>query len=197
MEEQRRAARLRFQEHVELDGPGLPARLGVSSLNVSEGGVCLRLQAALEIRSAVRLRLFPSADQRPVQCAGRVAWVVQRLDLRDAPPFVYDIGVEFVNPSGRLRELVSSLGVTPRTMERPAASKGVTRSALQPVAVCGRSYVPKLEQETRPESRWHLVVMVDGMPCFGHRYASRQDALFGWREFKRLTARSPAGKARR
>jgi hypothetical protein len=96
IEDRRRAPRLDLQARVEIGLLSRQARLTVRSVNLSEGGLCVRLREALEVRSRVRLRVFPSPSERPLQCAGRVSWVVQRLDLRDAPPFLYDVGLEFV-----------------------------------------------------------------------------------------------------
>jgi len=91
------------------------------SVNFSEGGLCLRLRELLEVRSLVRLQvssflrenepLRAKTDalrgRRAVQCTGRVAWVIQRLDLRDSPPFLYDVGIEFVKAPPMLKRLMS------------------------------------------------------------------------------------------
>lgn len=93
----------------------VPAQFGVSFLkpavsvpadgvNLSGGGLCLRLRETLDVRAVVRLQLTtqPRAS-RGIECTGRVAWVSQRLDLRPTPPFLFDVGIEFVRPSPRLR----------------------------------------------------------------------------------------------
>ncbi|MBI1992263.1 MAG: PilZ domain-containing protein, partial [Candidatus Omnitrophica bacterium] len=95
----------RFDASLLLPQGAVPAH----SINVSEGGLCVRLEETLEVRSLVRLQLTPvegsgsGRGQRPMECAGRVAWVIQRLDLRSAPPFLFDVGVEFVDPPPLLR----------------------------------------------------------------------------------------------
>ena len=190
VEDRRKIPRLGVQARVQVDLLHPKARLEASSVNLSEQGLCLRLQESLEIRSAIKLRLFTKSSVRPLECSGRVAWVVQRLDLRPTPPFVYDVGVEFVDPSPRLRLFASSK--TSVSLRRAAAAS--TRT-LQPAIVQGREYIPRLEHE--PASTWHLVIRVDSLPCFSRRFPSHRAALRAWEEFKRLGAaassRSPSG----
>ncbi|MBI1991807.1 MAG: PilZ domain-containing protein [Candidatus Omnitrophica bacterium] len=107
------------------------------SINVSEGGLCVRLEEMVEVRSLVRLQVTPvegsgsGRGQRPMECAGRVAWVIQRLDLRSAPPFLFDVGVEFVDPPPLLRP--------PRSPIHPAARARLeSPAALAPGRVGGR-----------------------------------------------------------
>lgn len=184
-QERRGAARVEFQGRVELDATDSGAHLTADSVNVSEGGICLRVPNAMEIRSSVMLRLFTQPRRRPVECAGRVAWVTQRSDLRDAPPFIYDIGVEFIKPSARLRQFASRIGVDLKPTALRNGSQARAGVALRPAALHGRSYIPKLTQESTPASRWHLVVTVDGAPCFSRRYASAQEAREAWKQFKK------------
>ena len=164
------------------------------SVNFSEGGLCLRVQETLEVRSLVRLRLAPPKAkassrvarwQRPVQCTGRVTWVVQRLDLRDGPPFLFDVGIEFVDPPPVLRQFLARGGAPPA----PAAKSPTTKKWLAPAAVRGRDYVPHLERSTQPGRRWRLVVSVEGIPCFSEHYRSERAAADGWEHFKRRQAK--------
>ena len=193
VQEQRKAGRIEFRGRVEIATTTSHARtvemdaaephLEASPVNFSEGGICLRLQRALDIRSRVMVRLFPEHHKRLVECTGRVAWVVQRLDLRDAPPFLYDVGVEFINPSARMRQF--TVGTRPASKilgDRPR------RRTLLPVTLHERCYIPRLEQESIPGNRWHLVVVVDGAPCFSQHYASEHEAIADWERFKRQRA---------
>ncbi len=160
----------------------------VDSLNISQGGLCFRLSETLEVRSLVRLQLTPAGSgrpaPRPVRCTGRVAWVVQRLDLRTIPPFLYDVGVEFVDPPSTLRQLVAQQGV-----EVAPPTRGPAARALEPAAIRGRSFLPRLERTAASPARWHLVVSVDGAPCFSQHYPSQRAAVMGWNRFKRQQAR--------
>ena len=140
----------------------------------------MRLQAALELHSRFTLRLFEEAQKRPLQCNGRVMWVVQRLDLRDEPPFLYDVGVEFLNPPARLRQLAARAGVILRSALKPPA----VRTTLQHTQLHGRSYTPCLTHESVPSPCWHLVVLADEVPCFSQRYPSEREALGAWAHFK-------------
>ena len=199
--DQRKTTRVDFPGRVEVDlSPSQASRreqpphprghLEAASVNLSEGGACLRLQEALEIHSRVTLRLFTESLKSPLVCGGRVAWVVQRLDLRNIPPFLYDVGVEFVDPSLRLRQLASSLGLT---LKSPGG-QSKQDATLQPATIHARSYVPRLQQE--PGNRWHLVVIVDGVPCFSRRYALEREAIKSWEEFKRRASSTGRRAAR-
>lgn len=189
MQERRKLPRVNVLERVEVDLPRPPRLVEACSVNLSEGGMCVRLQEALEIRSPIKLRLFHEARKRPLECAAQVAWVVQRLDLRDEPPFVYDIGVKFVDPPTRLRQLVARAGIVLKAGVKAVLS----HPALQPALIRSRSYVPSLQRETAPGTRWHLVVAADEVPCFSQRYESEREAIQGWEQFKSQTARTARG----
>ena len=164
----------------------------VDRVNMSEGGLCLRLPTTLEVRSLVRLRLTPARagateGLRPVECTGRVAWVTQRLDLRDMPPYLFDIGIEFVD--------------LPRTWHRwftqqdgsamPVRDRASGRAKwLQPTVVNGRRFLPMLECDGIRQPRWHLIVSVEGAPCFSQRYPTERAALEAWMQFKRRQGRT-------
>lgn len=160
--------------------------VSVASVNYGEGGVCLRLEEAIEVRSLVRLQLTPErpgpvgGQPRPVECTGRVAWVIQRLDLRPMPPFLFDVGIEFVDPPPVLRQLIAQRGGL-AALKKPSGKD----KALEFAAIRGRHFIPHVEREGGHSSRWHLVVSVDGVPCFSGRYPSERAALAAWAKFKR------------
>jgi len=157
----------------------------VTSVNVSARGLCFRLEEELVVRSLVRLQVIPDEGRsRTVECSGRVAWVIQRSDLRSAPPFLFDIGVEFVNPPQTLRQwMTGRLGA--ETAQAPSA----TSKALEPIAIRNRTFLPRLKRDANGSSRWHLVVSSDGTPCFSGRYGSEHEALAAWAKFKRERAK--------
>ena len=161
-----------------------------SSVNVSEGGLCLRLQDMLEIRSLVRLQLTQGEPgvrkERSIECTGRVAWVVQRLDLRDNPPFLFDVGIEFVEPSRVVRQLLAR-GGEHRAVSQP---RPVRMRTMELLTVHGRHFIPKLQRETNHALHWHLVVSVDGTPCFSGHYASERAAMAAWAKFRRQQIKS-------
>ncbi len=190
--ERRKVPRADLQGRVEINVLASATRLQASSVNLSEVGICLRLQETLEINARVRLRLFADASKRPLEFGGRIAWVVQRLDLRDAPPFVYDIGVEFVDPPARLREFVARAGMPMRAVAiRPQGG-----TLLRPAMVNDRRYVPRLDQEPSPAGRWHLVVTVDGVPCSSRRFTSERSAVASWQQFKRQASKAAPAASR-
>ena len=161
-----------------------PAAEGV---NVSEGGVCLRLRQMLEVRSLVRLLVTPAnggRGRRPVRCTGRVTWVMQRLDIRGTPPFVFDTGIEFVDPPRSLWQVVVPGGAGP-----PLQGRNTRSPKAAPTAIRGREYLPRLERGAGSPARWHLVILAEGVPCFSEHYPSERAALAGWARFKRQQAR--------
>ena len=154
-----------------------------ASVNFSEGGLCLRVRESLDVRSLIRLQLTPATTPRakPLHCTGRVTWVVQRLDLRAGPPFLFDVGVELVDPPPLLRRFLVQRGGAPGAA-KPAAS---ARKWLIPSQVRGHEYAPRLERSAQPGHRWRLVVTVEGIPCFSEHYPSDRAAAAGWTRFKR------------
>lgn len=184
-QERRKLTRVGFQGRVEID-PVIPhlngqrLALQAHSVNLSEGGLCVRLEHELAIRSRVILRLFTPPRKRPFECNGRIAWVVQRLDLRTTPPFLYDVGVEFLSPSVSLRQFAVRLGLPFKPIERAAQ-----RLQLPAATIRDRQYTATLEQERARSQQWHMIVMVDGTPCFGQRCESLQDAKAAWLRFRR------------
>lgn len=169
-----------------------------TSVNVSEGGLCLRLRQALEVRSLVRLRLTPAVSSsrassvrasHPVECRGRVAWVVERLDLANTPPALYDVGIEFVDSPPALRQLMAQGGG-----HLASTGKG---TELSPALIRDRRYVARLEREANQPLPWHLVVLVDGSPCFSGRHATKRQAVAAWTRFRRQQARQRAWEGKR
>lgn len=186
------------QERRKFPRSDAPVRFGISllrpqglipasSINLSEGGLCVRLdemEDTLEVRSLVRLQLTPTRSQRSVECTGRVAWVVQRLDLRSTPPFPFDVGIELVDPPSILRPfIVQRSGIT-----SPKA-RGVQEKRLEPAVIRGRQFLPRLERQANHPLRWHLIVSVDGAPCFSGHYPSDRAAMAAWATFKRRQTR--------
>ena len=161
-----------------------PRASSVNRVNCSEAGLCLRLEESLEVRSMIRFQLQPGnigsgKPSRSVECTGRVAWVIQRLDLRETP-FLFDVGIEVVDPPPFLRQLLAASGERLNTVKRPPAPRPMESAAIR-----GRLFVPRLVHEPTRPPRWHLVVSVDGAPCFSARYASERTALLAWTQFQR------------
>lgn len=159
----------------------LEPRLAANHVNISEGGLCLRLAEHLEVRSLVQLEIVPERAPRSLQCTGRVSWVMQRLDLRATPPFLFDIGIEFVNPPRALRQWFALPGLS-----RTAGSAQLLASAV----IRGRVFTPQVERSDGRTGRWHLVVSVGSVPCFSQHYPSKQAAARGWATFRRQQART-------
>jgi hypothetical protein len=161
----------------------------INSVNLSEGGVCVRLDDMhdpLEVRSLVRLQLTPTrvGMSKRVECTGRVAWVIQRLDLRSTPPFSFDVGIEFVDPPHVLRQFLNQ-----RSDVTPLKGRTVREKRLESAVIRGRHFIPRLEREPNHAPHWHLIVSVDGTPCFSGHYPSDRAAVTAWATFKRRQAK--------
>lgn len=164
----------------------------IDHVNLSEGGLCLRLPAMLEVRSLIRFRLAsdnPAANRlRPMECTGRVAWVTQRLDLRDMPPYLFDIGIEFVNPPRILARLLSQ-----KTDKRSGAAAGSRAKQLSAATIRGRRLIPRITRDSDKPAPWHLIVSIDDSPCFSQRFSSESAAHAAWLQFQRKQARGKRG----
>jgi len=163
----------------------------VNHVNVSEGGLCLRLPTMLEVRSLVRLQLTPANGLarrwRPMECTGRVAWVTQRLDLRAIPPYLFDVGIEFVNLPRSVHRWLTQQHVQVGAVKPRVLSHG---KPLEPAVVKGREFVPRLDSDGMRQARWHLIVTVGEVPCFSRHYPTEREALAAWARFKRQQSRS-------
>ena len=187
VQERRRSNRAESPPRLAIDLLRSDRRLTVDPVNISEAGLCVRLAERLEVRSLINLQLTPSRTAanrvaKPVRCEGRVAWVIQRLDLRDTPPFLFDVGIEFAQPPAILRRLMTGR----RAARRAQPARTVE---FESAAIRGRQFVPKVERTPGHAQPWHLVISVDGVPCFSERFGSAASARAGWQAFRRRQAR--------
>lgn len=66
--------------------------------NLGIGGVCLLLDMPLEPFNEISLKMPLDDEQVPIECNGRVMWIVQR-HKKHPKNSTYDVGIEFVNIS--------------------------------------------------------------------------------------------------
>ena len=213
VQDRRRFGRVEVPPRLAVDLLQPDRRLSADAVNISEAGLCLRLEERLEVRSLVNLQLTPSRagaarnlshlsrlsrahareahareapsrGARAIRCEGRVAWVIQRLDLRDEAPYLFDVGIEFADPPAFLRRLMIGRGSRP-VSRLPAAHTVSVASAV----IRGREYVPRLERRAGARPSWHLIISVDGVPCLSERYLSERAAKAAWEAFRRRQAR--------
>ena len=190
IQERRRFARPEAPPRFEISLLEPERPIAAGSLNVSQGGLCLRLEEMLEVRSLVRLQLTlegsrPGQSARPFECTGRVAWVVQRMDLRTMPPFLFDVGIEFVNPPPLLRHLMDPKGDEVSLQKEAAAHE----KPMASWSVRDRCFAPRLERIAQHPLPWHLVVSIDGVPCFSGHYPTERAAVTALTQFKREQAK--------
>ena len=64
--------------------------------NLGGGGVCVILNRELEKLSKVRLRLTLEEAANPIECEGRIVWMVRSKELPTGK-VSFDTGIEFLN----------------------------------------------------------------------------------------------------
>ncbi|OGW87111.1 MAG: hypothetical protein A3C35_06960 [Omnitrophica bacterium RIFCSPHIGHO2_02_FULL_46_11] len=64
--------------------------------NLGLGGLCVLLDRSLEKLSQVHLRLALTKANPPVECDGRIVWMVRTKEPVASRP-TFDIGIEFLN----------------------------------------------------------------------------------------------------
>mgnify|MGYP001583795237 CR=1 FL=1 len=185
-QERRRSGRRTVAKRVGIQLLHQRRSIAANGINISEGGLCLRLEEELQVRSLVRLQFTPERLRTlpaglHLVCTGRVAWVIQRLDLRPIPPFLFDVGIEFVDPPAAVRQFIAR-----QAGEFAVAKESLPRErVLETATVRGREFVPRLTRITTASLPWHLIVTVDGLPCFSGHYPSERATLKAWAQFKR------------
>ena len=88
----RLSARCDIAIHDRQFGAGLKAK----TQNVGAGGVCVILDQGLEKLSQVRLRLTLVESEEPLECDGRVVWMVRSKEPASGK-VSFDTGIEFLN----------------------------------------------------------------------------------------------------
>ncbi len=82
---------------------------------------------------------------------------------------------------------------TGETAARPPLAPGA--EVPHPAVVRGRQFTPRLERTTHQPLRWHLVVLVESVPCFSGHYPSERAALAAWTQFQRDQHKRPGSPA--
>lgn len=81
--------------------------------NISLGGVCVILEAALLKHTSVGLSVTLPDDLPPVECDGKVIWSTKRDSRTKDKPFDFNTGIEFIEISdgdrSRIRHLIDEL----------------------------------------------------------------------------------------
>lgn len=103
-----------------------PPPLSTVTENLGVGGVCVILEKPLARFESCRVRLLLEDRQPPVDCSGRVMWVVRTRPIKGR--LCYDIGIEFLDLDEsfrkRIEALVDSYQSTQETSrKKPAASR--------------------------------------------------------------------------
>lgn len=73
-------------------GGGIEAK----TQNLGAGGVCVILNRELEKLSQVHLRLSLEEAEPPIECDGRIVWMVRSKEPASGK-VTFDIGIEFIN----------------------------------------------------------------------------------------------------
>ena len=74
-----------------------PKSLTTKTENIGCGGVCVVLPKPLKLFSIVGIQLFLEEKSSPIECSGRIVWVVGRKSSKSFKPESFDTGIEFVD----------------------------------------------------------------------------------------------------
>ena len=88
-------------------GDHLQGLIKTKTQNLGAGGVCVILNREVEKLSRVHLRLTLKDSVTPIECDGRVVWMVRSRELV-SDRVSFDVGVEFLNLKDEDRELIQS-----------------------------------------------------------------------------------------
>ena len=201
--ERRQSLRVPYQGVVEIEPQGGGSPVTGEGRDLGEGGVSVRVNERLDLHTVVRMRLTPPrlTDRRAparrasaLQCVGRVAWTTARMDLRAEPPYPYDMGIEFLQVPPFIKRQMTM--VYRRLRQHQQAAPRAPR--LRAAQIGRRFYVPSLSYDVAPQASWHLIVRIDGVPCYARRFASLNAAVAGWKAFRteHAAARPRASSAR-
>ena len=77
--------------------------------NLGRGGACVILNRELEKLSQVRLRLTLADPNDPIECDGRIVWMVRSKEPSSGK-VSFDIGIEFLGLDVKNQERITSFG---------------------------------------------------------------------------------------
>ena len=107
----RKFPRVRLRCEVAIRSLDAAPPIVTSTENVGAGGVCIILERELERFDTCRVRLEISEKMPPIECQGRIVWVVPTRELKSRKTR-FDTGIEFVGleseASERLKKLIQS-----------------------------------------------------------------------------------------
>ena len=75
--------------------------------NLGAGGACVILNQKLEKLSQVYLRLTLDQPKAPIECDGRIVWMVRSKEPASGK-VTFDIGIEFLNLKPEDQELITT-----------------------------------------------------------------------------------------
>ena len=88
-------------------GDHLQGLIKTKTQNLGAGGVCVILNRQVEKLSRVHLRLTLDDSATPIECDGRVVWMVRSKELVSGK-VLFDIGIEFLKMEPKDQELISA-----------------------------------------------------------------------------------------
>lgn len=97
----------RIQARCDIDIHSFGGPIKAQTQNVGIGGVCVILNRELEKLSKVRLKLALQRSEPPIECDGRIVWMVKSKEPVSGKTS-FDTGIEFVNLSLQEQERLSN-----------------------------------------------------------------------------------------
>ena len=114
--EARKFPRVQAQCQIEVEDVRGGNRLTATTENIGQGGLCTVLARELPKLSSVRIKLYLTDREPPIECRGRVVWMVTKRSL-STPTIEHDTGIEFLDltkeASGRLANAVQAHRLKP------------------------------------------------------------------------------------
>ncbi|MBI1978053.1 MAG: PilZ domain-containing protein [Candidatus Omnitrophica bacterium] len=97
----------RIQARCDIDIHSFGGPIKAQTQNVGIGGVCVILNRELEKLSQVGLKLALEGSSSPIECTGRIVWMVKSKEPASGKTF-FDTGIEFVNLNPQDQECLST-----------------------------------------------------------------------------------------
>ncbi len=105
----RRFPRAEYPCRITIYTKDAPQIFSTRTQNIGEGGVCVILDKELKLFSVVGLELFLENGHAPLNCTGRVVWVVKKRGSKPDAGVMFDTGIEFADVKNQDKERVRIL----------------------------------------------------------------------------------------
>lgn len=92
---------------VRVESKDLPQLFETQTQNIGAGGICVILNKELEQLSLVKLEVYLKDRDHPIQCRGKIVWVIKNSKPHQQESF--DTGIEFVDLKDEDKKIIEDL----------------------------------------------------------------------------------------